>query len=280
MYLDYWRLKEEPFKSGSDERFFFKAPQHQEAISRLLYAAREHKECVLLTGACGCGKSMACQLFLSKLHSSGRFAVAVVHNPLADLGFILQDVAVQLGGKPNPAISDAGSLFREVSAVLSERSARGFHCLVIIEEAQLLSGLERLEHLRLLLNLPNASGAPVLTLMLIGQPEVLRLLRQSPGLSQRLTVRWNIDPLTREQTRDYVSHRLSVAGGNSWIFDDEATDTLFSFCGGVARLINNAADMALYLGMRENAVRVDAAMVERVASDLHYQRDRNKGEGS
>ena len=74
-------------------------------------------------------------------------------------------------------------------------------------------------------------------------------------------------PFTVEQTREYVTHRLSVAGGNAWIIDDSAVAAIHRHTGGIARLINNIGDLALYLGMSESVVRVDASIVDRIVKD-------------
>ncbi len=267
MYLDYWRLKEEPFNNALDLRFLHRTPQHSEGVARLLYAVRQRKEGALLTGGYGTGKTLVRKMFLSKLETIGNFAVALVENPLAEPEAIMRDIHEQISRKP-AASGFAGTGFRELSAALEDRQEHGFRNLVVIEDAQLLTRLEPLEQLRLLMNLSDGRGNPLLTLVFIGQEDLLRVFARSPGLMQRITTRWHLAALTREQVRDYVNHRLGVAGGNGWIFEDSAVEVLHAFSGGTARVLNNTADMALYLGMKENSVRVDARIVERVAADL------------
>lgn len=265
-YLNYWHLHEEPFKNALDGRFAYMTPQHSEGVARLTYAAAQRKEGAMLTGGYGTGKSLVRKLFISNLQTIGNFAIALVENPLLDPESLLQDIYEQISGGAATCAS-VGSLSRELSEMLAERRSRGFHNIIVVEEAQLLTLIDRLEHLRLLMNITNATGQSLLTLVFIGQGDMLRTFAQSPGLLQRLTVRWNIDPLTREQTRNYITHWLSIAGGNGWAIDDSASDALHVFSGGIARMINNASDMALYLAMTENAVRVDARIIERVAAD-------------
>lgn len=267
MYLDYWRLKEEPFNNALDLRFLHMTPQHGEGVARLLYAVQQRKEGVVLTGGFGTGKSLVRMFFLSKLESIGNFAVALVENPLMEPAAMLRDIHEQISQKTVPS-GVAGGGYRELAAALEDRHAHGFHGLVVIEEAQLLTRIESLEQLRLLMNLSDGKGRPLLTLVFVGQEDFLRVFAQSPGLVQRIPARWNLSPLSREQTRDYVDHRLCVAGANGWILDDSAVDALYAFSGGTARVINNTADMALYLGMRERAARVDGRIVERVVADL------------
>lgn len=267
MYLNYWRLKEEPFGNALDLRFLHRTPQHSEGVARLLYAVQQRKEGALLTGCYGTGKTLVRKMFLSRLETIGNFAVALVENPLAEPEAMMQDIQEQISRKQG-APGLAGTGFRGISAALEDRQGHGFRNLVVIEDAQLLTRLEVIEPLRLLMNLTDGGGHPLLTLVFIGQEDLLRVFARSAGLMQRITTRWHLTPLTREQAREYVDHRLAVAGGNGWIFEDTAVDALHEFSGGAARVINNAADMALYLGMKENAVRVDARTVERVAADL------------
>ncbi len=266
MYLNYWRLKEEPFNNALDLRFLHMTPQHGEGVARLLYAVQQHKEGAVLTGGFGTGKSLVRTFFLSKLETIGNFAVALVENPLVEPESMMRDIYAQISQKTMPS-GLAGGGFRELAAALADRQAHGFHNLVVIEEAQLLNRIESLEQLRLLMNLSDRKGRPLLTMIFIGQDDFLRVFALSPGLAQRVPARWNLAPLTLEQTRDYVDHRLCVAGANGWILEDSAVEVLHAFSGGTARIINNTADMALYLGMREAAARVDAGIVERVVAD-------------
>jgi general secretion pathway protein A len=266
MYLNYWRLREDPFNNALNLRFLHMTPQHGEGVARLLYAAQQQKEGAVLTGEFGTGKSLVRMLFLSKLEAIGNFAVALVENPLAEAEAMMRDIHAQISPKSLPS-GLAGGAFRELSLALADRHAHGFHNLVVIEEAQLLSRIESLEQLRILMNLSDGNGRPLLTMIFIGQEDFLRILAQSPGLVQRLPTRWNLAPLTHEQTREYIDHRLSVAGANGWIFEDSAVDALHALSGGTARIINNTADMALYLGMRENAARIDSGIVERIVAD-------------
>lgn len=268
MYNDYWKLKEAPFSNALDLRFMYMTPQHSEGVARLLYAVKQRKEGAVLTGDFGCGKSLVRMLFLSKLESRGNFAIALVDNPLDTPVHILQDIYCQISQQSLSAEPRQVG-YRELTEALKARHANGFQNLVIVEEAQLVNQIEILEQLRLLMNLLDDQGRPLLTMILIGQQEFLQMFEQSPGLVQRITARWHLTPLSREQTRDYVDHRLRVAGANGWIFDDSAVDALYKHSGGIARVINNTSDMALYLGMRERGSHINAETVERVTADLN-----------
>jgi general secretion pathway protein A len=267
MYLDYWRLKEDPFSNTLDLRFMHMTPQHSEAVARLLYVVKQHKAGAVLTGDYGTGKSLVRMLFLSKLQPLGNFAIALVDNPLETPSRMLGDIYRQISHKPLPS-GTTGISYRDLEAALKARHANGFSNLVMVEEAQLIRNVETLEELRLLMNLSDDQGSPLLTMILIGQQAFLEIFKASAGLVQRLPARWHIEPLSRAQTRDYIDHRLVVAGANGWVFEDAAVDALYAESGGIARMINNVADMSLYLGMRVEASRVTAEIVERVVADL------------
>ncbi len=266
MYTEYWRLKEKPFENAPDMRFAFMAPQHKEGLARLLYTAEERKPGAILTGEHGTGKTFVREAFLSRLTKIGSFVVAAIDNPLVGIGAMLTDIYAQVVDKA-AVFSGHGAALRELREALLVRNAHGFHNLVLIEEAQLLKDKATLEQLRLLMNLQDGNGLPLISLIFFGQLDILRLIGESPALAQRIPNRWTVAPFSVEQTREYVTHRLSVAGGNAWIIDDSAVEAIHRHTGGIARLINNIGDLALYLGMSESVVRVDGSIVDRIVKD-------------
>ncbi len=266
MYTEYWRLKEKPFENTPDMRFGYMASQHKEGLARLLYTAEERKLGAILTGDHGTGKSFVRQAFIGRLKKVGNFVVASVDNPLAGIEPILTDIYDQVVAKP-AAFTGFGAALRELREALLVRNAHGFHSLVLIEEAQLLQDREVLEQLRLLMNLEDGHGRPLVSMIFFGQLDMLKTLGECPALAQRIPNRWLLTPFSVDQTREYVTHRLSVAGGNAWIIDDSAVEAIHKHTGGIARLINNIGDLALYLGMSESVVRVDGSIVDRIVKD-------------
>ncbi len=266
MYTDYWRLKEKPFENALDPRYTYMSPQHKEGLARLLYTAEQRKPGAILLGACGTGKSLVRNMFLNKLKTVGNFAVAVVDNPLADVETILTDIYAQIIGKP-AGFSSFGAAFRELREALSVKLTHGYYSLVLVDDAHLLSDVDRLEQLGLLMNLHTDGGQPLVSLVVSARSDWIDKINQCPGFSQRIPNRWTVTPFSLEQTRQYITHRLSVAGGNAWIISDEAVAAIHRFTGGVARCINNIGDLALYLGMSESVVTVDETIVERIVKD-------------
>jgi len=269
MYADYWRLKEKPFENSLDMRFVYMADQHKEGLARMIYAAEQHKSGAILTGDYGTGKSLVRQMFINKLGKVGSFAVASIDNPLIGFDAVLADIRDQISEK-SCSFSSVGAVMRELREVFKERKLQGFHNLILVENSQLLQERHTFNQLRLLMDLCDDHGQPLVSLIFFGQSDILKIVRQSKALDQRITSRWTLSPLSPEQTRGYITHRLSVAGGNGWIIGDDAVVAIHDYAGGIARLINNVSDLALYLGMSENAVRVDASMVVRVIKDLKH----------
>jgi general secretion pathway protein A len=266
MYIEYWRFKEKPFENAAGTRYAYLAAQHKEGLARLLYVAKERKAGAILTGGCGTGKTMVRRVLLDRLGEVGNFVVAMVDNPLGEPRELIQDIYDQIVGKPT-AFSTFGAAMRELRAALQARQSRGFHNIVMIEEAHLLNDSRRLEQIRLVTNLQGDADAALVSVLLFGQMELVPLLKTCPSLLQRMPCRWSLAPLTRDQTRAYIDHRLSVAGGNAWVFEDPAVEAIHEFTGGVPREINNVCDIALYVGMTSDAVRVDAGIVRDVLND-------------
>ncbi len=266
MYIEYWRLKEKPFEGGVNPRYAYMTSQHKEGLARLLYVVQERKAGAILTGDYGTGKTLVRHVLLERLGEVGNFVVAMVDNPLGEPRELLQDIYDQIVGKPT-AFSSFGAAMRELREALLARQNRGFHNLVMVEEAHLLNDRRRLEQIRLVMNLQGADGVPLLTVLLFGHLELMAALKACPSLLQRIPSRWTLAPLSRDQVRAYINHRLAVAGGNAWIFEDEAVDAIHGFAAGVPREVNNICDLALYVGMTSNAVRIDAGIVRDVLSD-------------
>ncbi len=266
MYTEYWRLKEKPFEGIADSRYAYLTTRHKEGLARLLYAARERKPGAILTGDYGTGKTIVRHVLLDRLREVGNFVVALVDNPMGEPGEILQDIYDQVAGKAS-AFSSIGAAMRELREALMARAGRGFYSIVMVEDAELLTDRRRLEQIRLLMNLEDDRGAPLVSVFLFAHVDFLSLLKTCPALLQRIPSRWTLAPLTRDQARGYINHRLSVAGGNAWIVEDEAVEAIHAFSGGVPRTINHVCDLALYVGMMNNAVRVDAGIVRDVVSD-------------
>ena len=264
MYERHFGFSEKPFNLTPDSRYLFLSPKHQEAYANLEFGVRERSGFLLLTGEVGTGKTTLIRHFLSQVGQDVRTAVILYPALSAGEMFhaILQDLEVPFAGG---TLKDA---IDTLANALIEAKALGLKVVVLIDEAQNLKP-HVLEQLRLLSNL-ETEREKLLTLVLVGQPELRDMLEQKSlrQLSQRITSRSHLEPLSLEETRSYVKHRLVVAGGSGFEFDDAALRRVHSFSGGVPRVVNVLCDRALVGAFGRGIRTVDAALVATAAAEV------------
>lgn len=243
MYTKFYNLRENPFNVTSDPAFLFMSKKHKEALSFLIYGIEQRKGFLEVTGEIGTGKTTICRALLNRLDN--RVKTAFIINPdlseLQLLSSIAEDFGLGLPKKANKLI-----IFQLLNKFLIHQLSLRNNVVLIIDEAQNLK-LFLLEQIRLLSNL-ETEKEKLIQIVLVGQPE-LRDKLNSPSLAQlrqRISIRYHIVPLDREELGDYIDHRLKVAGSDGRIkFLYEAIDEIYRFSGGVPRLINMACDRAL-----------------------------------
>jgi general secretion pathway protein A len=264
MYERHFGFSEKPFNLTPDSRYLFLSPKHQEAYANLAFGVRERAGFLLLTGEIGTGKTTLIRHFLSQVGKDVRTAVVLYPALSAGEMFhaILQDLEVPFSG---------GSLKDAVDTLanaLIEAKSLGLKVVVLIDEAQNLKP-PVLEQLRLLSNL-ETEREKLLTLVLVGQPELRDLLDQPAlkQLSQRITSRSHLEPLSAEETIHYVRHRLVVAGGTGEEFDEAALRQVHALSGGVPRVVNVLCDRALVGAFGRGLKSVDVELVETAAAEV------------
>lgn len=271
MYAPFFGLSREPFSIAPDPRFLFMSERHREALAHLLYGVRGGGGFVLLTGEIGAGKTTVGRCFLEQLPA--HCDVAYIFNPKLSVGELLQTICSEFG---LVAVAGESGLKAQVDALnrfLLEAHAQGRQALLVIDEAQSLSA-EVLEQLRLLTNLETAERK-LLQIILIGQPELRDMLAQ-PGLeqlAQRVIARYHLGPLSREESAQYVAHRLAVAGPEGGVgavapFEPAALAALHKLAAGVPRRINLLADRALLGAYAQGRRRVDRRTVRQAAAEV------------
>jgi len=267
MYKTYWQLNSRPFENCTDARFYYPSEVHQGALLKLRYAVESQRGAALLAGASGSGKTLLAGALRRQLDDRFKPFVHLVF-PQMSVHELLNYLAAELGALPNPnGVVSIDECVRRLQAFLLENTKRGCHAVIAIDEAQLLLDTDALETLRLLLNF-EALSKPALTLLLIGQPQLLPALERLPGLEARLGVKCLLRPLNLEETVSYVTHRLTAAGATREIFTSEALATLFQLTGGNPRRINRLCDLALLIGYAEEQVRINAPQIEAVSNEL------------
>lgn len=255
MYLKFYNLREFPFNITPDPKFLYFASQHKEAFDYLMYGITQRKGFIELTGEVGSGKTTTCRAILSKLPAS--VETALILNPSLTETQLLRAILSDLG--LNAGHRDRLTCIEVLNEFLLEKNAEGKNVALFIDEAQDLSP-KVMEQIRLLSNL-ETDQHKLIQIILCGQPELKeRLAREDlRQLRQRITVRYHIKPLTLENTKNYIEHRLYVAGNRrkESLFSDEAVEKVFDHSKGSPRVINAVCDNALLAGYASAASVID-----------------------
>jgi general secretion pathway protein A len=271
LYTEFYGLREKPFALVPDTRYLFLSESHREALAHLLYGVREGEGFIAVVGQVGTGKTTLCRTLIERVEKD--VDVGFIFNPSASEIELLAAINREFG---IPAASTTRSeLIEELNRFLVARRAAGRRVLLVIDEAQNLTPAV-LEQIRLLSNLETERGK-LLQILLLGQPELEANLSRPElrQLRQRISVRWDLEALTRAETDAYVEHRMRVAGGRGFeVFGPRALDALYSASRGVPRLINAVADRALLAGYSEGKRRLTAGVVRRAARELPGARTR------
>jgi len=265
MYLNFFGLREYPFRLTPDTGYFFAHRSHQEALNVLLVALRQGEGFIKVTGEVGTGKTLLCRKLLNSLE--GELVTAYIPNPFLNPVALRMALAEELGIEFARNIGQHRLLAR-ITERLVELNADGRGVVLLIDEAQAMPD-ESLEALRLLTNL-ETERHKLLQVVLFGQPELDQRLAQPRlrQLRQRITFSHGLRPLDRDGLRAYLRHRLSVAGyGGEELFTDRAVGLLHRCSRGVPRLVNVLAHKALLAAYGRGVRRVTPALVRTAAAD-------------
>jgi general secretion pathway protein A len=271
MYLSYFGLTEKPFAITPDPRYLYLSERHAEALAHLLYGINESGGFIQLTGEVGTGKTTVVRTLLSRVPHHAD--VAVILNPRVTPVEFLLTICEELGLEISDADRDSvKAMVDALNRRLLAAHAEGRRIIVIVDEAQNLSA-EVLEQVRLLTNLETPTQK-LLQIILIGQPELRELLDRTElrQLAQRITGRYHLEPLSREETQGYVRHRLRVAGAAQEIFTPSALTEVHRVAQGIPRVINVSCDRALLGAYTQETRKVTAALVRRAAGEVYGRR--------
>lgn len=266
MYREFFNLREKPFSVTSDPSFFYLSKRHKEAFSHLVYGIKERKGIIKITGEVGAGKTTLCKRFLNEADPD--IKTAFILNPAFSNTQLLQLALTDFGLEVKNL--SRFSLIWELNKFLLNQTRSGGNAVLIIDEAQNLK-LSQLEHIRLLSNL-ETEKEKLLQIVLVGQPELNEKLN-SPKLlqlKQRISVGFHIPPLDKNEVKDYIYHRLHIAGENNTIqFDDRSLEAIYNYSLGIPRLINLACDRALLAAFSLNTINVTNNIVENCIKELN-----------
>jgi general secretion pathway protein A len=267
MYLTFFGLAEKPFAITPDPRYLYLGARHADALAHLVYGINEAGGFIQLTGEVGTGKTTTIRSLLARAPKNAE--IALILNPKLSPEEFLRSLCEELGlGVSDSAERNTKELVDQLNRYLLRAHSQGRRVVLIVDEAQNLAP-EVLEQIRLLTNLETETQK-LLQIILIGQPELRRLLAREDlrQLAQRITGRYHLDPLSREETYAYVRHRLRVAGATSDIFSRRALGEVYRVSGGIPRLINIVCDRALLAAYTQDLHQVTATLVRRAGAEV------------
>ncbi|MCP4902413.1 MAG: AAA family ATPase [bacterium] len=265
MYQEFYGLSDPPFNITPDPRYLFLSRRHREAYEHIQFGITQRKGFVQITGEVGAGKSTLCRALLEELEEN--YATALILNPVMTGIQLVRSILRELD--QNDRGNDRVRLIERLNAFLLEQAHANVDVVLIIDEAQDMSD-DLLEQVRLLSNL-ETDDRKLLQIVLVGQPELRatldsKALRQ---LRQRITVRYHLGPIDRQETEAYILHRLQIAGSNGrpW-FSQAALRAIHRYSGGVPRLINAVCDKALLCGYVEGRDQLGWWQIRKAIRDL------------
>lgn len=258
MYLEHWNLEARPFENTPDCKFLYPSQNHRDGLQKLLFTIASEKGCAMLTGEYGCGKTILIRTVLNRLDRTN-YEVALVNYPVSDREDFLKDILHQFGC--GAEADGRMELFRAMTHFFYEKISEGKKNILVIDEAQLLDEKKVFEELRLLLNM-QLEDRFLVSVLLVGQPELRENVMRYPQLDQQIAVKCHLHRFDLEDTVRYIRHRLRVAGCERKIFDEEALYLIFKLSNGVPRRINNIADMCLLEGYARRVGEIGGSLFE------------------
>jgi general secretion pathway protein A len=266
LYQGFYRLNDHPFRLTPDPAYVFLTTQHREALSGLLYSVRTRLGLTVLIGEAGTGKTTLLRT-LTHLYEGRNFVLARCNNPTLSTEEFYDLLLCELGVEC-PSSLKSRQLKALQDALLRFRYA-GKSVILIVDEAQKLP-LELLEEIRLLLNM-ETPREKLLQIMMAGQPE-LGIVIDRPELrqlKQRVSAFFRLKPLSVEEVREYVQHRLSQAGlPEQKLFTEELIGLIYQYTEGIPRLVNSICDAALQTGFALQSPIITASIIQEAAGDL------------
>ena len=267
MYTSYWNLRSSPFLNSDDESFLYPSEQLREGVARLYYLIDQERVAGMVTGPYGVGKTFLLSCLVRRTQK-------------AKIPLVRFD-AIPQGGLPMACflldalgIDDKPATFADAMMTFQRRCMDGGRGLVrhviLIDEAHFLAEGDGLNLVHFLSNLrirTPSGDRPLFTIVLSGPPSLGPLVDAYESLRRRIQLVWTLDPLSRQQTFEYVQQHMRAAGGDIWAFSGAALDAIHTYSGGIPRNINNICDTALMLGYAAGANAIGPDIVREAADD-------------
>lgn len=263
MYEEYWGLSEQPFSCTPDPRFLYMSRKHQDVLTMLLFAVTRNKGAVMVTGDVGLGKTTLSRKLLQELDDKA-YVVAMIVNPVLTPVQLYREVLEQLGYEKPP--KNRQECVKALNNLLLDLHQQGRRAVLVIDEAHLIRDRQTFEELRLLLNF-QLNDHFLLSLVLLGQPELNQKIARVAAFKQRLSVRAHLPALDLTETSEMIRFRLRTAWyteTNGGIFTPDAIQEIHRYAGGAPRVICQVADNALLVGMAQKVRKIDGFLMHSV----------------
>ena len=274
MFEKFYNFSGLPFLLTPDSRFFFGSSGHSRAIAHLVYGLSQQEGFIVITGEVGAGKTTLVEQLWSQLDRNTYIIARVVTTQVS--GDDLLRLAMANFGLGDTPGTDKSTLLRRFEHMVRDQRKQGRRCLLVIDEVQNLS-LAAMEELRMLSNIVVDGKASVQTILL-GQPQFRPILASKDWeqLRQRVLASYHLGPLSEDETRRYIEHRLRmVAWQDDPVWEDAAFESVFRHSGGIPRRINTLCSRVLLFGAIEETHTITGGIVEDTAAEL----DRDLGAG-
>jgi len=266
MYNDFFGLDRNPFELSPDPSFMCSTEMSNEALASIMYAIANRKGFVVMTGDVGTGKTLVVRSLFEWWKSQG-IAFANIFAPKLPVIDFLINATSDLGIKVTEFTK--GNLLRAFYGFLVTQFQKGLTTVLVIDEAHQMP-TPVLEEIRMLTNV-ETNQQKLVQVLLVGQPELDTKLDsfELRQLKQRIAIRCRLEPLTEQETRNYIQRRLNLAGANSQantIFPAETVYVIHRYSRGIPRLINSVCDHALVAAYALQLRAVPVGIIEEVAS--------------
>ncbi len=264
LYLTYYSLKERPFQDTANPKYFWLGEEQLEAISILKFGIDNGEGITLLTGGIGVGKTLLAKYFTGLLDD--KFKVVKINDSDLDCDDFLLFLADSFKLPTN--FDDKKSFFRYIDEEYSKTQKR---MLIILDEAHrakrnLLNDLDLMAKIR-------RDNKQLINIVLVGQNPLIELVKEIKpnGNRQKHSIVGHLRPLNKNQTNEYIKHRLNIAGTERTLFSPGAIGKIFQISGGIPRVINTICDHALMIGYSKDLKKIKASVIKECAEDLHIQ---------
>jgi general secretion pathway protein A len=266
-YESFFGLKEKPFSTSPDERFYYDSPQHSKAMKKIFHCVENRLGLSLLVADIGMGKTTMARRMLNMLSSDDVYEVSllVIIHPDISAGWFLKKISMQLG--VDEKSDDREKMVTGLYKKLQEYHEKDKKVAVLIDEGNMLREKDTMEEIRGLLNIETESQH-LLNFVIFGLPEMETNLKQDEALYQRTAIRTTLKPLDLQSVREYISHRIKVAGGNSLPFNDDSLEMIHKYSGGKPRTINIICENAILEAFLEKKKTINSKLMQVVLEDL------------